>query len=99
MTVNTTIVAACKKASSTIDKTVAFFNSTTSSANPMTWWSFANLCLVSAKRFPLHEKLIFYPNAFMTRNIVIYTLMFALFQMIPAIIADTILALSGKKIM
>jgi hypothetical protein len=96
-TVNTVIAAAYKKASNPKDKTLAIFNSTTSTTNPVTWSDFCSQGQKSSREFPLLEKSVFYPNAYVTSSPVLYTLIFVLIQLIPAIIFDAILALSGKK--
>jgi hypothetical protein len=96
-TVNTIISAAYKRASQTNDNCVSFYNSTTSSTNPTTWRDFTQYSLTAGRIFPIHEKLVLYPNAYITKNVVIYSILFTLLQILPSLFFDLILVLSGQK--
>lgn len=96
-TVNTIITAAYKKALNVDETSVAIYNSTTSETNPTTWRDLSKYCLVAGRRFPPLEKLAFYPNSVLTSSVVIYSIMFALMQILPSLVLDAVIILSGRK--
>jgi hypothetical protein len=95
--VNTIISAAYKKASQPNDKCASIYNSTTSSTNPTTWKDFSYHCIAGARRFPSLKYMMLYPSSTLISNVVIYSILFTLLQILPSLFFDLILVLSGKK--
>jgi oligoendopeptidase F len=94
-TANTMIAAAFQNA--VHSNSATFYNSTASSTNPVTFADYTNYFNDSVVHCPPLKNLIWFPSSHIVSNFSMYTLLFFIVQLIPAVIFDAFRAISRKK--
>lgn len=93
---NCTIVSAYKR-SITMSKDLMVFNCSDADSNQISWRDGQNIFLTQINKFPIYEKLVWYPRASVTSSMVWHKISLFLFQLVPAIFFDLVFRMIGRK--
>lgn len=94
--INATIASAWKRSTSPPGE-LLFFNSCDAGDVPLTWNNIFEIASEHIYENPPYEKMLWYPNVTFTSNYLIYMLFVFLFQIIPSLLMDFVMLVSGRK--
>lgn len=94
--INATIASAWKRSTAPRDEFLVF-NCTDAESHKIEWKESMKLAYPYFLKYAPYEKLVWFPNASITSSYVWHMISLVLFQLLPAVFADLILVLSGRK--
>lgn len=94
--INATIASAWKRSTSPPGE-LLFFNSSDTGYGPLTWRNLFEIASEHVYKYVSYEKMIWYPNVTFTTSYLIYVISVFLFQIVPSLLMDFVLLISGRK--
>lgn len=94
---NATIAVAYQRAMKTDNSSCLFFNCASSSSNFITWGEMDQRFYKIMEPFVPYEKMLWYPSWYRSSNKAVFMFRSFFTQIIPALLFDLFLTLSGRK--